>query len=116
MSGQIVTCEIDGTASVRKVLDMGVRGLTADGGFRLEWVEADPEIHVTREWVDDDPEAKAFLETRYRIGEWCEDRQAYHAALLPVEGSSSVVETMGELIRNVKSRQDARESRGGPQP
>ena len=63
-----VKCTVTGTAAVARVHGQPV------------WQRMDPAIHVAAELLDD-LEAKDEIERKYRIGDWCETEQAYHAYL-----------------------------------
>lgn len=51
---------------------------------RLEWLKADPAIHVTKELLEQaDPAGLRFLKAKYALGEECPfDRTCVHARLV----------------------------------
>jgi hypothetical protein len=45
-----------------------------------DWLDADDCIHVATELVEDEF-ARGFLGSRYELGAWCYEADAYHATL-----------------------------------
>ena len=68
----VMTCPIKGTAAIRQHIDV------VAGGIRIEWTQADPEIHIDPELLEDEG-ANYQIKLTYDIGELCPYGFGYHA-------------------------------------